>query len=214
MKLNTNEIKWLRSCLPGLQYKSSTSIIFGELDFRAAYNNDSGELVIGVDAKDMDRYLCDVFEIEIHFENLDDNGWPKIYEVGGRYHQIAEKYNVPIADLHINPDNATCCLSLKDGGNRNFHIQDFFPELVIPFFYYLSYTDKYGIDASRNDLWGEYSHGDLGRLEYETEVLNIAKHNLSRNDYCTCGSGKKYKKCHMDEVEHLKRAKNVTTLEA
>ena len=96
-------------------------------------------------------------------------------------------------------------LSLKDGGNRNFRIQDFFPELVIPFFYYLSYTDRYGIDASRKDLWGEYSHGDRGRLEYEAEILNIAKDNLSRNDFCTCGSGKKYKKCHMDEVEAVKR---------
>ena len=205
MKLTTNEIEWLQSCLPNLQYESSSSIVFGKLDFRAAYNSESGEFVIGDDAMEMDRYICDYFQIEIHLENLDENGWPKVYEVGGRYHQIAEKYNVPIGDLHINPGDATCCLSLKDGGNRNFRIQDFFPELVIPFFYYLSYTEKFGIDASRKDLWGEYSHGDRGRLEYEAEILNIAKDNLSRNDFCTCGSDKKYKKCHMDEVEAVKR---------
>lgn len=205
MKLTTNEIQWLRSCLPGLQYKSSTSIIFGELDFRAAYNSESGKFVIGDDAMEMYRYICDCFKIELHLENLDENGWPKVYEVGGRYHQIAEKYNVPKEDLHINPGDATCCLSIKNAGNRNFRIQDFFPELVIPFFYYLSYTDKYGIDASRNDFWGEYSHGDIGRAEYEAEMLNIAKHHPGRNDLCPCSSGKKYKKCHMDEVEAVKR---------
>ncbi|MXX14061.1 MAG: hypothetical protein F4Z86_11535 [Gemmatimonadetes bacterium] len=36
-------------------------------------------------------------------------------------------------------------------------------------------------------------------------MLNLAKSNLSRNDLCLCGSGKKYKKCHLNEVEHIKR---------
>lgn len=214
MKLTTNEIEWLQSSLPNLQYELSSSKIFGKLDFRAAYNSESGEFIIGDDAIKMERYVCDYFKIEVHLGNLDENGWPKVYEVGGRYHRIAEKYNVPIMDLHINSEDGTCCLSIKDGGNRNFRIQDFFPELVIPFFYYLSYTEKYGIATSRKHLWGEYSHGTLGRLEYEAEILNIAKQDLSRNDLCTCGSRKKYKKCHMDEVEYLKRAKNASTSEA
>ncbi len=214
MKLTANEIEWLESHLPGLQYESSSSKIVGELDIRTAYNRESGELRIGDHAREMARFIYDVFEIEIHLANLDENGWPKVYEVGGRYHQIAKKCNVEVIDLHINPDDSTCCLSLKYGGNRNFHIKDFLPELVIPFFYQLSYTEKFGIDASRNDLWGEYSHGEKGRAEYEVEMLNLAKHQPNRNDLCPCGSDKKYKKCHMDQVEAVKRRIRETTPDA
>ena len=204
MKLTANEIEWLESHLPGLQYESSSSKIVGELDILAAYNRESGKLKIGDDAKEMAGFIYDVFEIEIHLANLDENGWPKVYEVGGRYHQIAKKCNVNTQDLHINPDN-TCCLGIKDGGNRNFRIKEFFSGLVIPFFYQLSYTEKFGIDATRNDLWGEYSHGDKGLEEYEAEMMNIAKHHPKRNDLCPCRSGKKYKRCHMDQVEAVKR---------
>lgn len=205
MKLTTNEIKWLESHLPGLQYESSSSKIVGELDILAAYNRESGELRIGDYAKEMTEFIYDVFEIEIHLANLDENGWPKVYEVGGRYHQIAKKCNIEVTDLHINLDDRTCCLSLQYGGNRNFRIKEFLPGLVIPFFYQLSYTEKFGIDATRNDLWGEYSHGDKGLDEYEAEMLNIAKHHPKRNDLCPCRSGIKYKKCHMDQVEAVKR---------
>jgi len=204
MKLTVDGIKWLELYFPNLRYESSSLTIIGELGFRAAYNTVLGELIIGDNANGMARFICDVFEIEIHLDDLDGNGWPKVYEIGGRSHQIAQKCNVEIKDLHINPDG-TCCLGLKYGGNRNFRIKEFFPELVIPFFYQLSYTEKFGIDATRKDLWGEYSHGEKGRAEYEAEILNIAKHHPSRNDLCPCESGKKYKKCHMDQVEFVKR---------
>ena len=154
--------------------------------------------------------FMNVFEIDIHLASLDANGWPKVYEVGGRYHHISQKRRVNIKDLHINPDG-TCCLGLKDGGNRNFRIKEFLLELVIPFFYQLSYTEKFGIDTTRKDLWGEYSHGEEGRAEYEAEMLNIAKHHPKRNDLCPCGRGIKYKKCHLDQVEAVKRRRRKAT---
>lgn len=214
MKLTTNEIEWLESHLPGLQCEASSSKIIGELDFHAAYNSESGELIIGDHARKMARFIYDVFEIEIHLANLDGNGWPKVYEVGGRHSQIAEQCKIPIIDLHFYPDEDNCCLGLKYGGNRNLRIKEFLLELVIPFFYQLSYTGKFGIDATRKDLWGEYSHGEKGRTEYEAEMLNIAKHHPKRNDLCPCGSGKKYKKCHIDEVESVRRYIRVTASDA
>ena len=75
---------------------------------------------------------------------------------------------------------------------------------MVPFFYRLSYTDRYGLTAARNDLWGEYSHGDPGLREYLDEMLRIASNNPSRNRPCPCGSGSKYKRCHLDEVEEVK----------
>ena len=52
---------------------------------------------------------------------------------------------------------------------------------------------------------GEYSHGDLGLREYLDEMLRIAGNSPSRNRPCPCGSGSKYKRCHLDEVEEAKR---------
>ena len=188
----------------------------GELDFRAVYDQVSGKVTIAGLAEETDFLIQDVFEIEIYVDDLDMNGWPKVFEVGGKYRRIAEKCEVPIIDLHIYPHNHACCLGLKYRDNQRLCIEDFLDELVIPFFYRLSYTDKFGIDRARRDLWGEYSHGDKGQIEHFLEIVDIARHNPGRNDPCPCGSGKKYKKCHLGEVESLKnslkrRSPNVST---
>ena len=205
MKLTANEIQWLESCFPSLQYRSSSPKIIGELDFRAAYDNESGELIIGDNARGMPHFISDVFEVMICLANLDTNGWPKVYEIGGRHCQIAKQCQVPIIDLHFYPNDDRCCLSLRYGKARNFRIKNFFPELVIPFFYRLSYIEKFGITASQKNLWGEYSHDEKGSTEYKVDMMYLARLHPTRNDLCPCGSGKKYKKCHMDEVEAVKR---------
>ena len=142
------------------------------------------------------------------------NGWPKVYEIGGRHREIAKKWNVGIIDLHFYPVDARGCLGLKFRDKESLRIKGFLEKLVIPFFYRLSYTERFGIAASQNDLWGEYSHGDEGLREYLAEISNYAKQNPSRNDLCPCGSGKKYKKCHLSEVEFLKRNEKETTPDA
>ena len=73
--------------------------------------------------------------------------------------------------------------------------------MVIPFFYRLSYTDRFGIDRARKNLWGEYLHGDIGQIEHFLEIMDIVRQNPGRNDPCPCGSGKKYKRCHLSQVE-------------
>ena len=204
MKITDKEIKWLELYFPNLQYETDSQKIIGELDFCAAYDNKLGKLVIDDRVRKANRLICDVFEIEIYLGIPDRNGWPKVYEVGGRHHQIAKKCNVETIDLHFYSDDDACCLGLKFPDNRNLSIRGFLEELVIPFFYQLSYTEKFGIAASRNDLWGEYSHGEAGPREYRTEISNFAKRNPGRNDLCPCGSGKKYKRCHLGEVESLR----------
>ena len=204
MKITNSDIKWLESHFPNLQYEADSQKIVGELDFCAAYDNQAGKVIVDDSARTVNRFICEVFEIEIFLEISDTNGWPKVYEVGGRHHQIAKKCNVELADLHFYLDDDACCLGIKFRDNRSFSIRGLLEELVIPFFYRLSYTEKFGIAASRNDLWGEYSHGDKGEWEHLTEISNFAKLRLGRNDLCPCGSGKKYKQCHLDEVAYLK----------
>ncbi len=206
MKITDSDIEGLRLDFPNLYYQANSQKILGELDFCAVYDSESGKLTIDSLAEETEFLIRDVFEIEICLNDLDMNGWPKVYEVGGRQHQIALKNKVPLADLHFYTDDGNCCLGIKYGNNEGLHIERFLYDLVIPFFYRLSYTDRFGIDRARKDLWGEYSHGDRGRREHFWEITNIARHNPGRNDPCPCGSGKKYKKCHLGEVAALNRS--------
>ena len=214
MKITDSDIRWLRLHFPNLYYDADSHKILGELDFCAVYDQESGKVTIVNLAEQTDFLIQDVFEIEIYLDDLDVNGWPKVFEVGGKYRRIAEKCEVPIIDLHIYPHNRACCLGLKYRDNQRLCIEDFLHELVIPFFYRLSYTDKFGIDRARKDLWGEYLHGDRGEIEHYLEIMNIVRHNPGRNDPCPCGSGKKYKKCHLGEVESPENPLRRTSLDA
>lgn len=208
MKITDSDIKWLKSDFPNLYYEANSQKILGELDFCAVYDQGSGKVTIANLAEETDFLIQDVFEVEIYLDKLDMNGWSKVYEVGGRYRRIAEKCEVPIIDLHIYPNDGACCLGIKYADNKHLQIREFLHELVIPFFYRLSYTNKFGIDRAQRDLWGEYSHGDRGEIEHFLEIMDIAQHNLGRNDLCPCRSGRKYKKCHLGEVESLNRFLN------
>ncbi len=208
MKINKRDREWLTSRFPFLRYESSSSKIVGELDFDAAYDNKSGKIIIGEKAREVDLFLNDIFEIEIYLNKFDRNGWPKVYELGGRYLQIAERNNVKVVDLHFYSDDGNCCLGIKYGNNRGLPIKRFLYDLVIPFFYRLSYTEKFGIVAARNNLWGEYSHGRAGPMEYEAELLNFVRQNPGRYKPCPCGSGENYKNCHFKEVEFFKQCLN------
>ena len=211
MRLTDADVYWLRSYFPSLVYDPKAQKITGELSFCACYEKTTGEVKIEFlereeAIRNSDRFLCDVFEIEILLaaESVGSNGWPRVYEVGGRYKSIAKKCDVGLIDLHFYPDGA-CCLGIRYSRERNLTIERFLHERVVPFFYRLSYTDQFGIDATRNDLWGEYSHGDEGFREHEKEMLNLARRRPGRNAPCPCGSGIKYKKCCLDEVQAVER---------
>ena len=181
-------------------------MIVGELRLCAAFDRDSGQLKLGDtdEHRTIDTFLCDSFKVKLGLECVGSNGWPKVYEVGGRCFDIAEQNQCAMVDLHLFEDGA-CCLGLKFASERNLTLERFIPDLVIPFFYRLSYIDQYGLSAAKEDLWGEYSHGPAGVREYQAEILRLVGNNPSRNRPCPCGSGSKYKRCHLVEVEAMKR---------
>ena len=192
-----SDLEWLRVNQPNLKYDPLQHRIVGALDFCAEYDQTSGLLTIGCDpaVRESCALLRDVFKIEIRMDpdSMMQNGWPGVFEVGGRHTRIAEKTGVHTADLHFFDDGA-CCLGISYFPDRNLTIGRFVNELVVPFFYRLSYTDRFGINASRSDLWREYSHGIMGHCEYQKDVGEILA-SLGRNDPCLCGSGRKYKNC-------------------
>ena len=206
MILRDTDIKWMASNFPELSYLPADRCIVGSLHFCAAFDRETGELKLGdtEDHRAISTFLCDKFEVRYNLDCAQRNGWPKVYEIGGRRVDIAEQNHCNLIDLHFFADGA-CCLSLRFSGERNLTLKRFTNELVVPFFYRLAYTDRYGLTAARNNLWGEYSHGDAGIREYVEELRSIASKEPHRNDPCPCGSGSKYKQCHLDEVEELKR---------
>ena len=124
MKVNDKEIQWLKLYFPNLQYEEKTKKIVGELDFCAYYDKASKKLTIGNGDEDRERntFIRDVFEIEIRLDSIDSNGWPKVYEIGGRHRKIAQKCKIKIIDLHIFPHDSACCLGIKCTPERNFGI--------------------------------------------------------------------------------------------
>lgn len=207
MRLSTRDIEWLGIFFPNLSYKPDDQKIVGELDFRACYDSKTNlvrieRLTFDESIRENETFVSDVFEIEILLDDrlIDVNGWPKVYEIAGRCETIAKKYGVSVVDLHVYLEDHACCLGIRYSPERSLTIERFIDSLVIPFFYRLAYTDRRGVEAAQNDLWGEYSHGREGHLEHQREMLRIAQQNPGRNEQCPCGSGKKYKKCCLDEV--------------
>ena len=191
-----------------MRYDAALQRIVGELDFCAAFNKRSRKLQFGSDptARTLYTFLCDVFEIEIRMDSdsVEENGWPAVYEVGGRFAKIAEKNNVEPIDLHFFEDGA-CCLGIGYAPEKKLRMSRLFYGLIIPFFYRLSFTERYGLTAARNELWSEYSHGNAGLREHVKEMRAIAQKNPGRNDPCPCGSGVKFKNCCQDEVNAVVR---------
>ncbi len=126
------------------------------------------------------------------------------YAGGSPTGKLMEAIIESVDEFYLFGDGA-CCLGLKYAAERNLTLERFVSELVIPFLYRLSYTDRYGLTAAREGLWGEYSHEVAGESEYQDEILQLAGKNTGRNQPCPCGLGLKYKRCHLDEVEAVKR---------
>ena len=206
MNLRGADLQWLASSFPEMEYVPDHGTIEGLLRFCAAFDRSSGQLMLGdaTELQSMDAFLCDAFEVRVELRDVGGNGWPKVYEVGGRCSAIAEHNQCQMIDLHLFDDGA-CCLGLNYARARNLTLQRFMQELVIPFLYRLAYTDRYGLNVARSDLWGEYPHGNDGKLEYQEEILHLAANNPGRNQLCPCGSGVKFKRCHLEEVEAVKR---------
>lgn len=206
MLIRGSDVAWLNKYLPSLRYDAQERQISGELSFCAAYERSSGKLHTGDTPahQELPAFLCDTFHVSIHLDRLDRNGWPQVYETGGRCQAIAESRGLPFIDLHLYTDGS-CCLGLNCAPAGNLTLSDFIAELVIPFLYRLAYVDRFGLESARRDLWGEYSHDGIGPLEYQEELRRFARANPGRNQPCPCGSGRKYKRCHWEEVAAAKR---------
>ena len=193
---------------PGLSYDHRNHRIIGTMEFFAEYDKSDGWLTPASQSTDQGsgKAIQDAFEIEIRLEFQPSafNPWPPVIETAGRIQRIIEKHQIAdIADMHCYPglSENRCCLSIQAATGYKIEIAKFVRELVVPFFYRVAYVDRHGLQAARKDLWGEYPHSSIeAHRQYLAELSSMRK--ASRNQPCPCGSGKKYKRCHLAEVEH------------
>jgi hypothetical protein len=99
--------------------------------------------------------------------------------------------------------------------SKGFGLREFFNNLLIPFFYYQSYLERFG-----KEPWKSSSHGELGILESyakqeflhiplrdtvatyieclntETVSLVVSKKKLNKSQLCLCGSKNRFQDCH------------------
>ena len=196
---------------PGLSYDTRGHRIIGTLEFSGEYDKKSRWLTPLHEPTDQGngKAIHDSFEIEIRLEFQPSafNPWPPVIETGSRIQRIMEKHQIAdIADLHCYPglSENRCCLGIQAATGSKIEIAKFVREFVVPFFYRMAYVDRHGLQAARMDLWGEYPHSSIeAHRQYLAELQNMRK--TGRNQPCPCGSGAKYKRCHLAEVEQCTR---------
>ncbi|MDD5759883.1 MAG: hypothetical protein PHI06_12470 [Desulfobulbaceae bacterium] len=159
-QFSEEEIQAVKSRFPKLELVQPM-VWAGEVDLLASYNG---------------REIKDQYEIAITVTEKYPNELPCLREIGGRTKAIAEKYNIAdLRTLHCNQENGMACLCVKQEEGKRFppgsSMVKFMDELAVPYLYGLSSYDKDG-----RWPWKEYSHGSLGPLEYEGEVLTLHSH--------------------------------------
>jgi hypothetical protein len=133
---------------------------------------------------------------------------PTVYEEGGRFPRIA--------DRHINETDGSFCLWLEP--LSRWVPSDWNALLVLLDRVSVFCEDQLIYEASGRFPYGDWAHGDAGYAEClfealgrDSSLLNALAARVdvgelpSRNDPCLCGSGTKFKKCHMTRLEAASR---------
>lgn len=111
-------------------------------------------------------------------------------------------------DWHMSPDDGQCCvcgvIEHEEIAQNGISIIGFINDYLIRFYANQVYREKYG--SYKN---GEYAHNGEGvwealEEEFKTKdrekiknLLSMMRVKRGRNEDCFCGSGIKYKKCHL-----------------
>lgn len=118
-------------------------------------------------------------------------------------------------DRHINTDGSCCLTVLQKSiieARKGISMSKFIKNYIIPYLANQLYFEQ-------NERWanGEYLHGKDGIIQFYKEetqlnsigdIIHLLKNistikKLGRNDICFCGSKKKLKDCHLDNLQNI-----------
>jgi hypothetical protein len=174
------------------------------------FDDDSG--MVTLEGKLVYRAACGIpTEVPVRIEFPFDYpyGEPLAFDAAGLFEHTF--------DRHFSTDNGRCCLWLPPKSRWNPYDPDalltFLDEVVVFFDRQLVY------DATGRTAWpgGEYGHRIDGWEEWiaeeigDNQVLQAfipilkSDEKLGRNEKCRCGSGIKFKRCHLDVIENIRR---------
>lgn len=204
IELSKQDCERVSQFFPQLNCEWVNQRIWGTLAFTCQYDAQNGMLRFC----EGDTSLSDSYEIVIDFRET-DHGLPKTFETSGIIESYAEQSKIDLLELHMYSDNS-CCLGIypEDADKSAF---GFLVDRVVPYFFWQSYLRVKG-----REPWEAYPHGNEGYIQKLKELAKdiegktdkLSRTNSSgvgafRNTLCNCGSGKKYKKCHLHEDERL-----------
>lgn len=206
--LSLKDIEWVTTQYPGLKINFESNEIVGDIYLNRSYNGVS---------------LTNIFSIKVILNILPTSILPKVYETSGKLEKIADSLKiVNIEDIHVNSDKSLC-LAIYDREHEcfsnQFTIVEFFENCLEPYFFWISYYEKF-----QKPPWSDYSHGNLGIVELYSEnrldmtsfqkrigIKELSKY-MYHYDYiqheCLCGRKNSMQKCHPLIYQGLSRFKN------
>jgi hypothetical protein len=166
-----------------------------------------------VDIVDANGKLWDIYQIEIRGSNDYPYSFPKLFETADAFPKIV--------DWHVYEfDDKSCCVDVTPNEiiicKSGLNVSDYIQRFVIPYLANQSFRKREGYY-----LYGEYSHGLFGRIEYYQaklkakkpkeliQMLNliISDYNPNRTTYCPFCNKEKFRKCHKTVFKELSTIK-------
>lgn len=182
-------------------------------------NKEGRDYLKGIlDVSDGNGDVVGNFSVEIYSTEKFPYRFPELYEVGGDIpnHPDWHKY-----------DNGLCCLTVEQDEiikcKSGMSILQFIDDIAIPYFANQIYRKREGVYLN------EYPHGLDGFRVFYTKLFKsddlslwikccksvFLKRIKRRNDKCYCGSGQKFKNCHLpveEKVQILGKNKVITDI--
>lgn len=171
--------------------------------------NDEKFLSGQLDIIDKHGKLWDTYTVEIKGTPDYPHRFPKLFETGGAFPKIL--------DWHVYEfDDKSCCVDVPPNEfilcRNEIHVKDYIPTMAIPYLANQSFRIREGYY-----LYGEYSHGVEGRIEFyqaklkakrPAELLRMFEFlllgvKMDRTAECPFCPGKKFRKCHRQSFEEF-----------
>lgn len=150
--------------------------------------------------------LIDRYSIRIQPLGGYPNKFPYVYEIGRRI--------MPNIDWHFYPDGHCCLKSPPEEFiicRKGINLRTFIDTIVVPYFFNQKHRETFGYFLK------EMPHGDAGIIQSLQDIIGstdivflykalkyaLKRIKVERTDYCFCGSGKKFRKCHKTVITDL-----------
>ena len=157
--------------------------------------------------------LWETYKVEIKASTGYPYLFPKLFEIGNAFPKIV--------DWHVYESDSSCCVDVTPNEiiicKNGLSVTDYISHFAIPYLANQKFRELHGYY-----LYGEYSHGIFGRIEFYQSKLKaksplelirmfdliIKGFNPDRTAYCPFCHKVKFRKCHRDAFRQLDSIKS------